>query len=254
MTNIIFSGLCYFVGVMLLILIHEAAHMLTALFFGIKVNEFSLGMGSKALWQKTWKGIKWSIRPLPIGGYCAFSDADEEKDKISKAVGDRYLYECEPWKRALVLLAGPLSNIAVAFIIFLLMFNFDFSKIADVFKIMTSSAFEGLIGLLNIKAYTSGGMVTASLSMGETITSAKMYFAMIGLSSYVLGVFNILPIPALDGFSALFAIAETIAGRNLNRALEMKLKFVGMIVLYSLMVIMMISDLWTVPVHYFVKH
>ncbi len=64
----------------LVIFIHEFGHFTTAKKNGITVNEFSIGMGP-LLWSKQGKETLYSIRLLPIGGFCAMEGEDEDSDK-----------------------------------------------------------------------------------------------------------------------------------------------------------------------------
>ena len=63
----------------LVIFIHEFGHFMTAKKNGITVNEFAIGMGP-ALWSKQGSETLYSIRMLPIGGYCAMEGEDEDSD------------------------------------------------------------------------------------------------------------------------------------------------------------------------------
>ena len=62
-----------------LIAVHEFGHFITAKLFGIRVNEFSIGMGP-ALFKREKGETLYSLRLLPIGGYCAMEGEDEESD------------------------------------------------------------------------------------------------------------------------------------------------------------------------------
>ena len=64
-----------------LIIAHEAGHFWAARACGISVQEFSMGMGPLIAKWKSRKGTQFSIRLLPIGGYCQFYGEDEEKDR-----------------------------------------------------------------------------------------------------------------------------------------------------------------------------
>lgn len=59
-----------------LIFIHELGHFLAAKAFGVRVTEFSLGMGPKLL-KKQGKETLYSLRLFPIGGFCAMTGEDE---------------------------------------------------------------------------------------------------------------------------------------------------------------------------------
>ena len=60
----------------LIIFVHEFGHFITAKKFGVKVNEFSIGMGKRIFGFK--KGeTEYSLRLIPVGGYCAMEGEDE---------------------------------------------------------------------------------------------------------------------------------------------------------------------------------
>ena len=60
-----------------LIAIHEVGHFLAARLCGVRVNEFSIGMGP-CIWHKETEETQYSIRLLPIGGFCALDGQDED--------------------------------------------------------------------------------------------------------------------------------------------------------------------------------
>lgn len=96
---------------MVMVVIHEAGHYLVGKWLGFQINEFSIGFG-KAIFQKQLKnGEKFSIRIVPLGGYCAFEGEDEQNDN-PKAFNNQ---KC--WKRILVLFAGAFFNFLSAILI-----------------------------------------------------------------------------------------------------------------------------------------
>ena len=100
----------------LLIGIHEFGHFTAAKLFGVSVMEFSLGMGP-ALWKKEGKETTYSLRLLPIGGYCAMLGEDE-------AVDDPRAFTSQaPWKRALILAAGAFMNFLLGLVIILILYS-----------------------------------------------------------------------------------------------------------------------------------
>lgn len=87
----------------LLIFVHELGHFLTAKASGVRVNEFSLFMGP-VLWQKQIGQTLYSLRCIPIGGYCAMEGEEGDSDdphSFGKAAW---------WKRAIILVAGAAMN------------------------------------------------------------------------------------------------------------------------------------------------
>ena len=63
-----------------LIIAHEFGHFLAARLCGIEVVEFSMGMGPLLLKKRSRRGTQFSVRLLPIGGFCQFYGEDEERD------------------------------------------------------------------------------------------------------------------------------------------------------------------------------
>lgn len=93
-----------------LIIVHEFGHFLAAKSFGIRVNEFSVFMGPKLL-QHQGKETLYSLRLLPIGGYCALEGEDGESDD------PRAFASAKAWKRTVVLVAGSAMNFLLGLVI-----------------------------------------------------------------------------------------------------------------------------------------
>lgn len=67
-------------ALMLMIVIHESGHYLAGKLLGFKIDEFSIGFGPAIFQRKNKKtGEIFSVRPIPIGGFCAFHGEDEEE-------------------------------------------------------------------------------------------------------------------------------------------------------------------------------
>lgn len=99
----------------LLIAIHELGHFLVAKACGVKVLEFSIGMGPQ-LWHKEGEETKYSLRLFPIGGFCAMEGEDGESDD-PRAFGNT-----AGWKKFLVLIAGSASNFIAGMLLILCLF------------------------------------------------------------------------------------------------------------------------------------
>ena len=97
-----------------LIIAHEAGHFWAARACGIEVQEFAMGMGPLLAKWKSRRGTQFSIRLLPIGGFCQFYGEDEE-DSDPRAFGNQAV-----WKRMLTVASGPLMNFAVALLVIVL--------------------------------------------------------------------------------------------------------------------------------------
>jgi RIP metalloprotease RseP len=94
-----------------LIIFHEFGHFVVAKITGVKVIEFSVGMGPQLL-SKDYGGTKYSLRLLPIGGYCQMYGEDgKEKDEGS-------FTSKSPFNRLLIISAGPAMNLLLAVLLF----------------------------------------------------------------------------------------------------------------------------------------
>ena len=98
-----------------LIFIHELGHFLTAKAFGIRVNEFAMFMGP-AIWKKQVGETLYSIRCIPLGGYCAMEGEDQDTDD------PRSFQKAAWWKRLIVLVAGAFMNFVAGVLIFAILY------------------------------------------------------------------------------------------------------------------------------------
>lgn len=94
----------------ILIIPHEFGHFIVAKAVGVQVNEFSFGMGPK-LFQRKKGETTYSIRALPIGGYCAMEGENDESDN-PRAFNNKPV-----WAKILVLIAGAVMNVITAIVI-----------------------------------------------------------------------------------------------------------------------------------------
>lgn len=98
-----------------LIFIHELGHFLAAKASGVQVNEFAMFMGPALVkWQRG--ETLYSIRCIPLGGYCAMEGEDTDTDN------PRSFQKAAWWKRLCILLAGAAMNLVSGFLIFALVF------------------------------------------------------------------------------------------------------------------------------------
>jgi regulator of sigma E protease len=96
---------------LMVILVHEFGHFAVAKIVGIKVNEFSIGMGPK-LFQKKKGETEYTLRALPIGGYVKMEGEDENSDD------PRSFNKVSALSRIAVVIAGAVMNFLLAIIIF----------------------------------------------------------------------------------------------------------------------------------------
>ena len=130
-----------------IIFVHEFAHFISAKACGVKVNEFSIGMGPKLI-QFGKKETKYTLRLFPVGGYCAMEGEDETSDE------PRAFNNAAKWKRFIIISAGALMNIFTGFIII---------------TILLST--ESLIGTKTIAGFSKQAVSNKYLQSGDEIIS-----------------------------------------------------------------------------------
>ena len=107
-------------GLILLIVIHELGHMLTAKAVGVNVPEFGVGFGPAIFKRKFGKTV-YSLRIILLGGFAKMEGMEgyasvEKVDAAEQSPGA--YYSKAPWRRALIILAGPMANVLAAVVIF----------------------------------------------------------------------------------------------------------------------------------------
>ena len=329
---IVFFVILALIILLVLITVHEFGHYIAGKLLGFKINEFSIGFG-KAIFEKTKKnGEKFSIRLIPLGGYCAFDGEDE------KEAGPTSFNAQKPWKRLIVQIAGGVFNILFGILfcaVMLWSIGYDIKKVetvdanpygnnfqvgdvirkvdgkkvsilngnflseiiagkADgdvleveitrdgktqiiyqpvyektndngsktiVFGITVSNykhgffegigrSFEVSLGMAQQVLVSFGQLITGQMSIRNlsgpvgtisqvaSLTSQSISYVLIllPLLSINLGVFNLLPIPALDGGRVVFTLIEMIFRKPVPRNIEAKIHFVGIILLFALVI------------------
>jgi len=104
-----------------LIIFHEWGHFLAARYFGVKVEEFGLGMPilvTKPLWKKRWGDTTYSFYPMLLGGFVRMKGQDDFDLSKKSDDPDSYMSK-KPWQKIVILLAGPFANILLAFLLYI---------------------------------------------------------------------------------------------------------------------------------------
>ncbi len=99
-----------------LIFFHELGHFLAARLMGVYVKVFSIGFGKK-IYAFNWKGTQWRISMIPLGGYVQMK-GQEDLDPTALSQDDDSYNVKKPWQRIFILLAGPLANFLLAFVLY----------------------------------------------------------------------------------------------------------------------------------------
>jgi len=182
-----------------MITIHELGHYLAGKWLGFNINEFAIGFGPKLFSKKSKKtGEVFSIRAIPLGGFCAFEDEEgieegteeQEKQEVFEEVATAKTQEFQPksvesielvktgkkfneqppWKRIIVLAAGGIFNLIAAVIfsmIFILAVGLPEQPIVTLF-------YETAAGNVLVYSYTEGGTRDGNrLMQGDRIVEAN---------------------------------------------------------------------------------
>jgi regulator of sigma E protease len=359
----------FLVMLSILITLHEYGHFLVARRNGVRVNEFSIGMGPQLYgWTSPKSGTLYSLRALPIGGYCAMqgednktNEAEQQReflaaqtretrdDNVEKArdgkpvLAEDNFQAKTPWQRLAIVLAGPFANFLLCYLLLFVgavtfgiasdgsqpligalvkdspadaaglrtgdrltaingtpvasgktLIETIHGSLGKTLKITYSRdgaettasivpkqcpapesqawgcigfspvpTFERVgfgqavvasgYGFVNIANTTFGsigmlvthftkyiGQTAGPIGMGQAAATIQdfgwgPYFQLAAMLSFALGLFNLLPIPALDGGRAAFIIAELLRGKPVDPEKEAMVHFAGFAVLIALM-------------------
>lgn len=105
-------------GLILLIVIHELGHMLTAKALGVRVPEFAVGFGPALVKKKFGKTV-YSFRIILLGGFAKMAGMGDG------AEGPDTYYAKAAWRRALIIVAGPAANAVAAVVILAVVYMFQ---------------------------------------------------------------------------------------------------------------------------------
>ena len=108
----------------LIIFVHEFGHFIFAKLFGVKVNEFAMGMGPTIL-KKQGKETKYALRLFPIGGFVSM-EGEEEESEDSRAFCNQ-----KAWKRMIIIAAGATFNLIMGLITCIILVAAPWEKPAE---------------------------------------------------------------------------------------------------------------------------
>lgn len=154
------------VGLGLVVFVHELGHLVAARASGITVEAFSIGWGRK-LWSFTRGGTEYRVGWLPLGGYCKMQGEhalarawQERSSRIDVEPGD--FYGAAPWKRIVVLAAGPVVNYIFAALVLGAIAMAGYTTYSFPSRIVLVSQFAtDQTGAADLAGLQSGDVVTA---------------------------------------------------------------------------------------------
>lgn len=244
----IISVIAFIVVFTLVVLVHELGHFIAARKVGIKVYEFSIGFpfSPKIFTLFRHKETEFTMRLLPFGGFVSFSrDGDEDAKE---------LFETSYFKRALIMSAGSLFNIAYAFLIFIPVFIIGkHLSFIDAILLSTQTLWvilSGTVVFLFNSFSGNGSMEGLSGPVGIASMAGQaaskgilslMYFT--GILSVSLGLMNLFPLPALDGGQLFMLLIESIRRRPLSVKTYQIVNLLGLSLFVILTVLVTYKDI-----------
>jgi regulator of sigma E protease len=142
-------------GIVMLIVLHELGHFTAAKAVGMRVERFSLFF-PPTLFRVRRGETEYAIGALPLGGYVKITGMNpEEISGLEPEVARRAYYAQPPWKRIVVILAGPGVNILIAFLLF--------------WAVLFTGSLDGSVALGNLDpaVHTLGAAKVQSIERGK---------------------------------------------------------------------------------------
>lgn len=143
--SVFWAIIAIIISLILVVGIHEAGHALVAYCFRIKIQKISIGFGRSLFQWQGQTGCQWVWALWPLGGYVQLLNT-----RISPVPATDYAYcfDKKPvWIRCLVLLAGALANILVAWLALTLMFMLGYKQLVPVVARVTPTSVAARSGL-----------------------------------------------------------------------------------------------------------
>ncbi len=130
-----------------LVFVHEFGHYITAKIFHVGVETFSFGFGP-VLISKKFFGTLFQVALIPLGGFVKLAGSYEGEPVPEEYEGTE-LFRAAPWKKILILLAGPAFNFFLAAFIYASLFSVGFKKLESVVGLVKKESPAEQAGLLS---------------------------------------------------------------------------------------------------------
>lgn len=225
---------------------HEAMHLLFAKRYRQDVTAFSIGFGPGITLARR-GGTVYRVGCIPLGGYCAIDEHDLP-----------YRARMNFWEATNLLLSGVALNLVTGGV--LCAFGFRFHEHWGWWDSLAGGTASVVIGpYLLLKqlgpalwntltsvhdTHALGGPVGAVHASAQAGHSPGGLLFYLGILSISLGVFNLLPVPVLDGGHWLMATVEYARKRNLNPTTWLVARASTMLALGALGVWVIVRDVW----------
>jgi membrane-associated protease RseP (regulator of RpoE activity) len=238
--------LVFFLALTIVITWHELGHYVACRAFGIPVDTFSVGIGPKLLSVTDRRGTTWKLAPFLFGGYI-MPDSDR-------------MIAAPAYQKFIVAAGGPFFNFIAVVVPLVILGGAD--KIGVLMGLLWGAYLEGFGALWHIaikpfvwvaswfhtvepvKDAVSGyvgpvGMAQAATHMPE---GGAVFVGLLILLNLGIMLFNLLPVPGLDGGRMTFAVLEGLFGRARTKRIETVATIAGGLFILYIFIVLIFSD------------
>jgi membrane-associated protease RseP (regulator of RpoE activity) len=225
-------------GIIVSVVAHEGGHLLATRCLGVKVTEFFVGFGPK-LWSRRTGEVTWGVKLLPLGGYVRIVGMTA-KESVAPEDESRTFRAAAPWRRGVIALAGPAVNLALAIgLLFGHSLGNESSPRAaagDARATLVTTVEVSTRSLVGLPAGVPG-MVRAAVDpsvadptnrvlspVGATRLAGQAArdgiataLGLLAIINVFLALFNLVPLPPLDGGHIALAGFDGLASRVMRR-------------------------------------
>ncbi len=163
------SIILFLIILLVLVLVHEFGHFFTAKKFGIRVDEFGFGFPPKVFGKK-YGETEYSFNLLPLGGFVKIFGENPDEENTNGPDRERSFVHKAKWKQAIILAAGVIMNLLLAFVLF--SFGFMSGMPASVGSLPENYILKD-VNLVVISVAPKSPAEKALLKSGDKIISIK---------------------------------------------------------------------------------
>ncbi|MDR1997163.1 MAG: site-2 protease family protein [Candidatus Margulisbacteria bacterium] len=228
----------------LIVLVHELGHYFFARLCGVQVLSFNIGFGP-AVWRLERGGTEYALRLVPLGGYVQLGGMDESPRRVPPGRSYEHKSLGQRWG---VIGGGALFNVILAWLIFVCLYltrqPWAFWPATAAFWRFVLDFLQSLLGFLarpNL-AELAGPLGILEVSAAVVRQGWSAFWFYTAFLSLNLGVFNLLPLPALDGGRLVFLLYELIFRRRPAPVLERWVHALGFVLLLGLLIMVSWQD------------
>ena len=195
--------------------VHEIGHYLWARMFRIRVERLQIFGFSILEWQSKRNGTKIGIGWLPLGGYCLMPEISSCNNA---------------WKKLLVFLGGVMNNLLLAFIIFQCIAWFyspASTRMIDGTHLFTDGIQNYGQAMASASPSDTGGFISLVSIFPDSWNSFRFWF-ITAYFSIAMALFNLVPIPGLDGGQIITTAIEAVIRRPINENVKICTNIIGL--------------------------